>query len=703
MTRIAASVLAGLVALVLSAVPALAQAGPWSEAEAVKGRLIVAVEGVGNLESIPFGLQLQLAEGWKTYWRSPGDAGLPPRMGWSGSANVKEVTFRWPAPHRFKLFGFDNFGYEREVVFPLDVVPKHLGEPVSLRGRVELLVCSEICVPSSLDVALDLAAGPPAPAGPTANLIARYAAQVPDDGAAAGLGLVSVGSIRGAEGRNLRIEATAREPWQSPDIFVEVDDGVAFAAPKIAYRDGLRRLIAILRPYDPKRLDGDVVSATITVVDGGRALERSVEVRPYVGSGEAADTGLLAILGLALFGGLILNLMPCVLPVLSLKLFSVLRHQGRDRRQIRMGFLASAAGILFSIWLLAGGLIAVKALGGTVGWGIQFQQPLFLVAMILLLMLFAYNLLGIFEIGLPRRMGDWVQHESVGGGLKGHFATGAFATLLATPCSAPFLGTAVGFALAGSGSEIFGIFSALGVGLALPYLVVAAVPGAVSWLPKPGPWIFVLRWILSLALIATAVWLLSILASQLSTTAAAVVGALATLIGLALWSRRWFNGGWRPATAFAIGLLLAGALTAPVLMERTSAQVPGTSAGAPSGWIAFDRAEIDHLVGEGRTVFVDVTADWCITCKANKALVIDRGEVAARLRNGDVVAMEADWTLPDEAISDYLASYGRYGIPFNIVYGPSAPDGIVLPELLTEDVVLDAFERAAGNSDVVSR
>lgn len=701
MGRIAASLLAALTLLGLSWTPARAQAGPWVETEVVKGRLIAAVAGVGRLETIPVGLQLELAEGWKTYWRSPGDAGLPPRVDWSGSENLQEATFRWPAPRRFALFGFDNFGYESEVVFPLDVVPIRAGEPVALRGRVELLVCSEICVPSSLDVTLDLAAGPPLPAGPTGNLIARFAAQVPGDGAASGLDLVAAAAVPGEAGRDLRIEATARDPWQDPDIFVETDEGVAFAAPDIVFRDGRRRLIATLRPYESKLLDGETTPVTVTVVDGARALERALDVRPIVATGAAPASGFVTILGLALLGGLILNLMPCVLPVLSLKLMSVLRHQGHERRQIRRGFLASAAGILFSIWLLAGGLIVVKALGGTVGWGIQFQQPLFLVAMILLLTLFACNLLGLFDVGLPRRMSDWVQQESAGSGLKGHFATGAFATLLATPCSAPFLGTAVGFALAGSAAEIFAIFTALGVGLAVPYLLVAAAPGVVRWLPRPGRWIVVLRRVLSLALVATAVWLLSILANQLSPTGVGVVAGLAALTALALWSRPRLRRAWRPAGGVAVGLLLLGALSAPILLERSGVQ--GPTAAAASYWQAFDRAEIDRLVGEGRVVFVDVTADWCITCKANKALVIDRGEVAARLRGGAIVPMQADWTLPDDAISAYLASYGRYGIPFNAVYGPAAPDGIVLPEILTEDAVLDAFERAGGGPEMVSR
>jgi suppressor for copper-sensitivity B len=241
-----------------------------------------AVAAVGDLEQIPAGLHVELAEGWKTYWRSPGAAGLAPRVDWSESSNVAEVGFHWPAPQRFELFGFDNFGYEKEVVFPLDVVPERVGEPVALRGRVDLLVCSTICVPTTLDLALNLPAGPATTAPGSANLIGRFAARVPGSGEVAGLALVSAGSIVRRQGKVLRLEATARQPWEVPDIFVETDEGVAFAAPEITYRDGRRRLVAELSPNDAEILASPALPVVITIVDGDRLMERSAEVRPYL-------------------------------------------------------------------------------------------------------------------------------------------------------------------------------------------------------------------------------------------------------------------------------------------------------------------------------------------------------------------------------------------------------------------------------------
>ena len=405
------------------------------------------------------------------------------------------------------------------------------------------------------------------------------------------------------------------------------------------------------------------------------------------------EISLLVVLGLALIGGLILNLMPCVLPVLSIKLLSVVSHGGREAGPVRVSFLASAAGILVSFLVLAVVAIGLKAGGMAAGWGIQFQQPLFLTAMAVVVSLFAANLFGLFEIPLPRALADLAGgHGGDGHGLASHFLTGAFATLLATPCSAPFLGTAVGFALARGVAEILLVFAALGLGLALPYLLVAAFPGLATRLPRPGPWMITLRRILGLALVATAVWLLSVLAVQIGLTATLIVGALLVVLGLALALARRLP---RPAvTGAVLAAALAAFLTPAAFEVRPSALQTNQDAGE---WEPFDQARIAELVASGAVVFVDVTADWCITCQVNKTLVIDSDAVREILGNGEVIAMRGDWTLPSQEISDYLASFGRYGIPFNAVYGPDMPQGEPLPELLSVDAVLEALERAGGS------
>ncbi|WP_429646636.1 protein-disulfide reductase DsbD family protein [Skermanella aerolata] len=691
-----------LAALLAANLPAHGASGPWQQTDTVEGRLIAAVEGTGEgagtLDRVPLGLHLKMKPGWKTYWRSPGDAGLPPQVSWDGSGNLAGTDFRWPAPHRFTLFGIETFGYDGEVIFPITARPAQAGQPLDLKASIDLLVCSDICVPQHLDLTLQVPAGPAASSGADANLIARFASYVPGDGAASGL---AVESVR-ASGKGLEVVATAREPFVDPDVFVENAAGAVLGAPTVAFSDGDRRITITLPPTgQPVVLDG--LPVTLTLVDGARSLETTATVNAggAAGAGLAGTLGLIAILGFALIGGLLLNLMPCVLPVLSLKLLSVVGHGGSAPRDIRAGFLASAAGILFSFMVLAGAAIALKLTGSAVGWGIQFQQPLFLVFMVVLVTGFAANLWGLFEIPLPRAIADAALGGHHGGGhhgggqhstsLGGHFATGALATLLATPCSAPFLGTAVGFALARGPLEILAVFAALGLGLALPYLLVAAFPALAARLPRPGRWMLVLRRILGGTLALTGVWLLTVLAVQVSPAAALAVGALMATLVLVLAIRKRLPGRARVAGGALAAVLALAAFGLPMALDRHASQA---AAAIDGRWTPFDKAAIREQVAAGRTVFVDVTADWCITCQANKKLVLTRGTVAERLFGSGIVPMRADWTRPDDRISSYLAEHGRYGIPFNIVYGPGAPDGVALPELLTEAAVLAALDRA---------
>jgi suppressor for copper-sensitivity B len=327
----------------------------------------------------------------------------------------------------------------------------------------------------------------------------------------------------------------------------------------------------------------------------------------------------------------------------------VLQHGGGEGEHVRMSFLATAAGIVSAFLALAASLAGLKLAGHEIGWGIQFQQPIFLAILATVCLVFAANLWGLFEVPLPAMAGDLAlaaDQRARNHKVLGAFLTGVFATVLATPCSAPFVGTAIGFALSRGGIEIFAIFLAMSIGLALPYLAVAAAPHLAVMLPRPGRWMVWLRKLLGVSMAATALWLGWILAGQL-------------------------------------GLLHA---------------VPANQAqGEAVRWQNFDQSAIPGLVAQGKTVFVDVTADWCLTCKANKTLVIDRPPVSASLNHANVVPMVADWSQPDAAISRYLTHFGRYGIPLNVVYGPKAPEGIVLPELLTSDAVEQALRQASGS------
>lgn len=656
-------------------------------------RLLSAAAAVGNAESLRLGLQFILKPGWKVYWRSPGAAGFPPHLDWTGSVNLKRAEMAWPAPQRFSVLGLDTLGYHDDVVFPLAVYLVKPGAPLDLKLKVDYLTCSEICVPYTASLALQLPAGGAAPTRFT-HLIDRFENQVPRDGKAVGLEIERAIITGSRDKPALEVTAHAREPFEKPDIFVEGPSQLDFAAPKVALADNghtatFRLGIATVAKEFP---NWQTTPLTLTLVDGGRSIEKHETLSAVPASAEWPR--LLAILGLALLGGLILNFMPCVLPVLSLKFLGVVGHGGAERRAIQAGFLASAAGIVFSFLLLAGATVAVKAAGYVVGWGIQFQEPAFLTALALVCVFFAANLWGLYEFRLPGFLADAAAGHSAkaGHGLAGHFLTGAFATILATPCSAPFLGTAIGFALARGAFEIFAIFAALGIGLALPYLAVAIAPGLAQRLPRPGRWMIGLKAVLGVALAGTAAWLVSVMVADLGLQAALAVGAALAGIPLVLWARRrWPDYTRRSGIAGVLALvILAFALPAKLPPVREM-----SLAAAVAGWRPFARAEIPSLVAQGKVVFVDVTADWCLTCKANKALVLDRAPTSELLAAPGVVRMLADWTRPSDEIASYLASFGRYGIPFNVVYGPGAPQGIPLPELLTPESVRDALRQAA--------
>lgn len=432
---------------------------------------------------------------------------------------------------------------------------------------------------------------------------------------------------------------------------------------------------------------------------GGARVESATHPTPTGGAPAPASASFAAMLLLALLGGLILNAMPCVLPILSLKVFGLVKAAGQSRREVRAGALATSAGIVLSFWGLAAAAVAAKSAGAAVGWGIQFQQPGFVAFLAIVVLFFTLNLWGLFEIQLPSRLVSAAEKRGAREGLGGHFASGLFATLMATPCSAPFLGTALSFALAQSAATIFAIFTAVGIGLALPYLALAVAPAAARLLPRPGAWMDTLRGAMGFLLAAAIVWLLYVLSAQIATERLAFFQVFLLAISLALFfAHRARPGALGKKLGWALALALAAGSV--VLLARAP-ESEARSAAAPTGdsviaWIPFDRIEAERLAGdEGRLVFLDITADWCVTCKVNEKLVLHTPEVAGAFAEHGVVAMKADWTNRDDEIAHFLAEHGRYGIPFYMLYRPGdAPH--VFGELVSKQGIVEVVRAAAG-------
>lgn len=686
--------------------PAWAATSNWASEQHGAARLISAVEATGSSTQVDVGLQLRLTPGWHTYWRSPGDAGIPPVIDWKGSENFAGAEIAWPAPKRLpSLGGLETVGYEDGVVLPIVVRLEHPGAPLRLHAEVDYASCKDICIPyhASLDLALPVGLARP---GPEAPLLAEARARVPGDLSAAQSELLGavVEATSGSAVLSVRLASTVT-PFSSPDVFVEgLQKGAPGRPETTLSAAGKTATLRVPIAGEPAATIAGQ-NLKVTIVDGARAAE--TEITPALGNLPAlkVDAGRMAILGLALLGGLILNLMPCVLPVLSLKLLALAGYAGAQRRAARIGLLATAAGVIVSFALLAGVLIALKAAGSAIGWGIQFQQPWFLAGMALVTTLFAASLWGWAPIVIPAGIGDAIGSVRGHGRFTNAFLMGAFATLLAASCSAPFVGTAIGFALARGPMDIALVFGALGLGMAVPFLAIAGLPGLVAYIPRPGRWMIWLERILGLALIGTAGWLLSVLALESGTEIALIAGAiLMLLLALLAWRQRQptESAVRRSLGAVAIGLAMFAVLVPSLHGEPGSAKAVGPQADAGQ-WQPFDEAALRRLVAAGKTVFVDITAAWCLTCKANELAVLDRAPVADRLRDPHVVAMRADWTRADPAITAYLQSFGRYGVPLDVVYGPGAPQGIPLPELLSAGMVMDAFARAARDGKEEAR
>ena len=687
--------------------PTSAAATAWVGDGHATVRLVAGAEGRdGTLEA---GVEFRFAPGWHSYWRTPGDAGIPPTINWGGTPDLASADLAWPAPSRLVVSDLQNAVLDGTALLPVRLAFRastSAEKPRSLKATVDYAACSNICVPYHADLALDLPTDAPG-ISPEALLIAAARAAVPGHPARAGL-LVRSAEISGA-GADRRlvvvIESLAARLLH-PDLFVEgYGDGLPLA-PSVALSDG--GASATLTVPLPVRPGLDEVGATplgLTVVDGTRSATfdgprlspapARMEASPSFGDASALG-GLLAASLSALAGGLILNLMPCVLPVLALKLAGLaeladLAGQGAlRRRERRIGFAATALGIVTSFLLLGVVLAGLKASGQAIGWGIQFQHPLFLGFMALLTTAFAANLFDWLHVGVPSRIADlsgcqprqtWATS----------FLTGALATLLATPCSAPFVGTAAGFALSRGPADILAIFLCLGLGMALPYVAAALAPRIAGWIPRPGPWIVGLRRILGLCLLGTTAWLLVVLSALAGPAAAGSVAvAMAALLAFLGWSAGAVPFGARGRPRAAAFILAIAAIAMSVLPPRVLMAPGGRGASM------FDPDAIAPVVARGGTVLVDVSATWCLTCKVNEIAALGRADVRERFARSGTVVMRADWTRPDPGISRYLTSFDRYGIPLDVVYGPGRPSGEALPELLTPGMVLMALDRAEG-------
>ncbi len=658
---------------------------------AVAADLAAEVQSIQPGEPFTAALRLRHDPGWHTYWRFSG-TGYATRLKWDLPPGFKAGNIQWPVPEFYSRDFITDYVYHGEVLLLVEITtPEDLpaGRTATLKAKAEWLMCKEVCQPGEAELKLELPAkrAPPNKDPVWAPLIAEARRRLPQN-----LPEWSLSASRTAGRIGLEIKPAKNAQHKPANLYFfssdgQVDPDAEQTVKETAGGYFMGLTVAETAP-DADKLTGVLKSASGWRADGSvPGLKVSAPYQKTVSGPAAASErrGLGALLGLALLGGLILNLMPCVFPVLGIKIMGFVNQAREERSQVILHGLLFAFGVLLSFWVLAGALLLLRAGGEELGWGFQLQSPGFVFILAVILLVFALNLSGLFEAGLSA--------AGTGGkltgkrGLTGSFFSGILATTVATPCSAPFLAPALGAALALRPAESFLLFTFIAMGLSAPYLTLSAFPGLVKFLPRPGGWMTALKQFMSFLLYASSAYLVWVLAAQIQEYA--YLRALFALVAVALAG--WIYGRWasparkpkvrRFAAAAALVVFLAAMrLGYPVSHDKAIA------------WETWSPGRVADLRSEGRIIYVDFTARWCATCQANKAAVFTSAKVLEAFKKKNVAALKADWTRRDPRITEALARFGRAAVPLNLIYHPGRPNPLPLPEILTPGIVLDALE-----------
>ena len=672
-------------------------------------------------------LRLQMEEGWHSYWKNPGDSGEPTSIDWALPAGFEAGTIQWPYPDRIPYGPMTSYGYSDEVVLPVTIRPPDTlstGRTVSLGGQASWLICAEICLPAEAEIQRSVTVASTPASGPDAEAIAAAQSKQP--------AAVDDWTVQAARSSGSYTLALTPPEGHRPDLdgayfFPDEKEVLDHAAPQSLSEAGPTSLLALQRSsYAQSAADslrGVLVAPEGTTWDPDgdhRALRVDVAVDSTledVATLAAASTGggglsLPWALAFAFAGGLLLNLMPCVFPVISVKILGFAEQAGADDATIRRHGALFGAGVLVSMWVLAGALLAVRAAGSQVGWGFQLQSPTFVALMALLFFGIGLNLLGIFEVGTRlMSLGGRLQTRTADGGSLGAFLTGVLATVVATPCTAPFMGAALGVALTLSTAGALLIFTALGAGMAAPYVGLSMAPRLLDRLPKPGAWMETLKQFFAFPMFAASIWLVWVFGQQAGNGGVALLLFGLLLLGMAGWVvHRWsapsLSRTVTVLTRGAVTVMIAGAVAAGVIgagygasaAASDSRSAASTSEAASGAWTAFSPETVESLRAEGRPVFVDFTAAWCLTCQVNERTVLNTDAVQQAFDERNVALVKADWTNRDPQITQALESHGRSGVPVYVLYPGDGSAPTLLPEVLTQDIVMNALDEIPADA-----
>lgn len=694
--------------------------GPKTNEPHVRAKIIAENTSLTPQAENRLAVVLEHADGWHTYWRMPGDAGLVTEFTFTKPSNIKVTPPRFPLPERIRTGELIGFGYEGTTAFPFTVeVPRQVrfGDRVTISVKVDYLACADVCVPGTANASIRL---PLAVVGkPSGDEAAIKEAEslIPET--------IATDAVRAVIDENrIRIEVapSAGIVEHTLDFFPLEDDVLKLATDPVASITPENRTIQVEAAADfaaePREKISGVLVADGGPAEGGWAIETEIPLVkgavaplpvqasaaaqtngvegvpaaapvPAVPVSNAPSLGALTAIFFAFVGGIILNLMPCVFPVLSLKLLQLVDAARKGEAIARHG-IAFTAGVCATMLALSGVLLALRGAGAALGWGFQLQNPAVVAGLILLFGAITANLAGLYEFTLGTGVANMSFAKAKKNGVPQSFLTGVLAVIIASPCTAPFMGAALGYALTETVPVAVAVFLALGLGMSLPWLLLCIFPAWAAWLPKPGPWMETFRKVMAVPMALAILWLGWVLSKQVDFFGMMVVVAgLASLI-VALWllgREQWGRGKNRPLMLFLLVLSIAGAFT--VSAENFRRSTPAVADDA-SGWGVWSEAAVSQALASGRPVFVDFTAAWCVTCQANKVAALRTNDVARRMDELGYVRLTADWTNQNPDITKVLAQFGRSGVPLYLIY---RPDGRidVLPELLTKGIVLDAL------------
>ncbi|GHA04949.1 thiol:disulfide interchange protein DsbD [Arenicella chitinivorans] len=652
-------------------------------------------------------LQLDIRDGWHTYWRNPGDSGQATAIAWTLPDSVSAGEIQWPFPERQYVGPVANYGYHGTAMHLVDMqlaADWPIGEPVVLAAEANWLVCEEECIPERASLRFEI------PTGAQANIDPNQTAKFEQTRATLPRTLAIESAYQYAEtGDQLRFEfSPAQELIQAESLAYFPFEWGFVSAPAEQQVVIDSEFVSITTQKGDLRFstpmggvlvinDPDGGQRAYEVVSSPGPLGASPPVTPLVGETSSLSLGVALLLALA--GGVILNLMPCVFPVLFIKALSLMSHANDSAQHARQHGLAYTVGVLASFVVLGVLLITLKAAGEQIGWGFQLQSPLFVSLVALVLFVLALSLSGFVEIGTRLMgLGSNLANQA---GYRGSFFTGVLAVVVATPCTAPFMGPAVGFAVTQPAPVTIAVLLALGLGLALPYLVLSWVPAWTRWLPKPGVWMQRVQQFLAFPMYATAVWLVWVLGQQVGINGVLALLMVFVLTALTIWLWQVSSGewnAWRMLGRFAAVLIIGGIVFLFTLLVQGDAGQATQNMGADESelskeYVVFDAEQLSQLQAQGTPVFVNMTAAWCITCLANEKVALSSAELRDYFTEHGIVYMKGDWTNQDAAITEYLASFGRNSVPLYVYYPPGDGAARVLPQLLTVATVIEYIER----------